>query len=173
MGDLVGKNEEQPDWYEAFGYIPPYDPMCPFSQAITPEEWETFFFEFAKTGVLRRACSTAHISPTAVYYHKRKSPLFALRLTIYKDIGGDALEEEAFRRAVEGVNKDIFWQGGVCGTETVYSDSLLSMLLKGAKPDKYKDRVASENVNLNANVPDNDARAADLRARIASKLLKG
>ena len=162
----------EPNWEDAFGFIPQPDPKCPMNDSITPDEWEKFFFEYAKIGVLRRACKRAGISPTSVYYHQQKNPLFAMRLKIYRDIGGDALEEEAFRRAVEGVKRDIFWQGGVCGTETVYSDSLLAMLLKGSKPEKYKDRVASENVNLNANVPDNDARGVELRARIAAKLLK-
>lgn len=166
------KPKPEPTFDEAFGFIPPHDPKCPFNDSITPEEWEKFFFEFAKTGVLRRACKRAGISPTSVYYHQNKTPLFALRMKIYKDIGGDALEEEAFRRAVKGITKDIYWQGGVCGSEKVYSDSLLAMLLKGAKPEKYKDRVASENVNLNTDVPANDARNADLRARIAAKLLK-
>jgi len=157
---------------DAYSFIPVPPPGKPSPYAVKPEQWNTFFEELAKTGVTAKACRKASISQFTVHYHTYKSPLFALRVKICKEIGAEALEAEAFRRAVKGVKRDIFWQGGVCGTETVYSDMLLTFLLKGAKPEKYKERVASENVNLNTDVKSNDARDAELRARIAQKLLK-
>ena len=38
----------------------------------------------------------------------------------------------------------MFYKGAETGTVRKYSDALLTLLLKGAKPDKYKDRVQSE-----------------------------
>jgi len=56
----------------------------------------------------------------------------------------DDLESAAFTRAVEGVTEDIFWRGEVVGVKTTYSDGLLSMMLQGRRPDKYKQRVSQE-----------------------------
>lgn len=52
-----------------------------------------------------------------------------------------SLELEARRRAVDGVEEDVRFQGRVVGKVKKYSDILLIFLLKGAMPDKYKDRV--------------------------------
>jgi hypothetical protein len=54
---------------------------------------------------------------------------------------GERLEQEARRRAVEGTKKNVYYQGEPCGVNTEYSDTLLIFLLKGAKPEKYAERV--------------------------------
>lgn len=61
-------------------------------------------------------------------------------------MAADLLEEEAFHRAVEGRDVEIYYKGEKVGTKKIYSDRLLAFLLKGAFPDKYKDRVLQENV---------------------------
>src|SRR5215468_7479743 len=53
----------------------------------------------------------------------------------------EILEDEAIRRAVEGVPKGVHYQGQECGTETVYSDGILMFLLRGANPEKYRERT--------------------------------
>lgn len=58
-----------------------------------------------------------------------------------KAIGMDALEDEATRRAFEGIDKPIVHQGVITDTIKEYSDTLAIFLLKGGKPEKYKDRV--------------------------------
>ena len=49
----------------------------------------------------------------------------------------DRLEEEARRRAVDGVVKNVYHFGRVVGHETQHSDRLLIKLLEGARPGKY------------------------------------
>lgn len=61
-----------------------------------------------------------------------------------RKMAGDLLEEEAYRRAVDGTLKPVFYKGKKCGTVREYSDALLTLLLKGAKPDVYKERVENE-----------------------------
>ena len=51
----------------------------------------------------------------------------------------DVLEPEAWRRAAEGVNKGVYYQGDLVATEKVYSDPLLMFLLKANKPKKYRE----------------------------------
>ena len=55
----------------------------------------------------------------------------------------DVLEREAWRRASEGVKQPVFYQGEVCGHVRKYSDVLLIFLLKGARPDKYREQLAT------------------------------
>ena len=61
-------------------------------------------------------------------------------------MAADLLEEEAFRRAVEGDLQVVYYKGEEVGRRRVYSDQLLSLLLKGKKP-QYR-----ENTEINNNV---------------------
>jgi hypothetical protein len=69
----------------------------------------------------------AEMCRQAAYEWRDCDPDFAADWDKAKDRGADALEDIAVRRAAAG-----------------QSDTLLIFLLKGAKPDKYKDRVSSE-----------------------------
>jgi hypothetical protein len=75
------------------------------------------------------------------YVHRRQDPAFAQEweetLQQAMDI---VLEPEAIRRAVEGVEKAVYYQGEPVGTVREYSDTLLIFLLKGWKSDRYKER---------------------------------
>jgi len=48
-----------------------------------------------------------------------------------------ALESEAVRRALEGVEIPVFHQGRECGSTVKHSDQLLMFLLKTLKPERY------------------------------------
>ena len=52
----------------------------------------------------------------------------------------DELEKEARRRAVEGVDEPVYYQGEVVGSIKKFSDVLLIFLIKGARPAKYRER---------------------------------
>jgi hypothetical protein len=61
-------------------------------------------------------------------------------------------EDEAHRRAVDGVEEDVWSPSGKhCGTRIRYSDTLLAMFLKADNPDKFTERheVKSTGVVLN------------------------
>jgi len=47
------------------------------------------------------------------------------------------LEDEMVRRARDGVKKGVYFQGTLCGYETVYSDGLMMMLARAGDP-KYR-----------------------------------
>ncbi len=57
------------------------------------------------------------------------------------DIGADVLEQEARRRAVEGVSEPVYYMGAEVGSVQKYSDTLMCLLLKGHKPQKYRERT--------------------------------
>ena len=52
-------------------------------------------------------------------------------------LGLDALEDEAIRRAREGVVEPVFQAGLHCGNVRKYSDLLLIFLLKSRRPHRY------------------------------------
>jgi hypothetical protein len=101
------------------------------------------------------------------------------------DAGNDVLEDEAFRRACQGVDEPVIAQGrlvknddGSVFTIKKYSDTLMSLLLKGRRGEKYRDRVeqklvgdkdnpiAIENVTARELVT---SRIAGLSARIGTE----
>ena len=58
-----------------------------------------------------------------------------------EEAAADVLEAAARKRAVEGVEDPVFGKdGGIVGSVQRYSDVLLIFLLKGARPEKYRDR---------------------------------
>jgi hypothetical protein len=69
------------------------------------------------------------------------------------EYGSDRLEDEAFRRAHDGVEKPLVSGGklvkdddGVSLRIREYSDTLMCLLLKSRRPEKYRDRVTNEHV---------------------------
>ena len=71
------------------------------------------------------------------------------------------------RRAHSGFDEPVFYKGIETGTVRKYSDTLTIFLLKGFKPDKYKDRVANELSGPNGGAIEiDDSVAADKIAAI-------
>jgi hypothetical protein len=61
----------------------------------------------------------------------KDDPIAASTLTEAEAVGVQGLYSAAVKRAVEGYEEDVYYKGDVCGQKTVYSDSLLTTLLKG------------------------------------------
>ncbi len=74
----------------------------------------------------------------------QEDPEYAAAFTEAQEEAADRLEEEARRRAVEGVDEPVFYKGKKCGAIRRYSDSLLIFLLKGVRPEKFKERSSTE-----------------------------
>jgi hypothetical protein len=68
----------------------------------------------------------------------RDDPEAARRIRAAQQVGYLGLEAEAKRRAVDGVEEDVYYQGEVVGKKRVYSDTLLALMLK-AKAEGFKD----------------------------------
>ena len=88
------------------------------------------------------ACQAAGIARQRVYEWREDDSDFAAEWNVALDEGTDALEDEAKRRAVDGVDEPVFYQGKEIAKVKKYSDTLLMFLLKGRRPDKFKDRIA-------------------------------
>ena len=93
---------------------------------------------FVKYGTISAACKVAGIGRSTWYGIKKEDPQFAADAEHAKHEVADGLEQEAIRRAYDG------------------SDVLLIFLLKGHKPEKFKERHHSEikSENKNAHTPE-------------------
>ena len=75
------------------------------------------------------------------YEERRRNEDFAARWDEAVELGTSALEDEAVRRAMAGVQKSVYYQGEVCGEVTEYSDTLLAMMLKARRRDVFGDKA--------------------------------
>ena len=125
----------------------------PSSNLKLTEPMKQHFIELVKkTGNPVTAAAAVGVTPTTVNKHKSSDSEFADAIELAKAIYLSKVEEELYKRAVTGVEKDIYYQGAVVGKETVKSDKLLELLVQ-AIDKRY---VKSSNVDVNVNVNTSD-----------------
>lgn len=101
------------------------------------------------------ACRQCAVSPVFVSTWMKDDKDVHAAIVEAERVGALALQSEAIRRAVHGVDKGVYFKGERVDTETVYSDGLLQTLLKGRLPETYgKDAeglggVTANNVQIN------------------------
>jgi hypothetical protein len=107
---------------------------------------------FAKRGIVLDGLQAASVSRSAVK-HWRTDDWFSDLEDAAMEEAGDRIEAEVHRRAIDGVDEPIVFQGmptmltdkdsGEQRIFTVkkYSDKLAETLLKGHKGEKYRDKV--------------------------------
>ena len=102
---------------------------------------EAFFRAYEKHGTITHSAREAGIDPSYHYKWLEIDDTYPERFKEAHRRAVDSLEREARRRAIEGVEEPTGWyKGEPGGFVKKYSDTLLIFLLKGALPDKYKDR---------------------------------
>lgn len=127
-----------------------------FGQNNGPRKLELFLNQLSQGASITKAAEAAGISRRILFEWRNIDPDFAVQWVEAADEGVDRLEDEARRRAVDGVEKPVFQGGTLVGTITEYSDSLMALLLRGKRPETYRDNVSiksqSEVVSRNLNV---------------------
>lgn len=114
---------------------------------------------------MSRAAKAIGVARITVYEWRDAFTDFTAAWDRAKQLGIDALEDEAHRRAFEGNEKPVFHQGMECGTVREYSDTLAIFLLKAHKPNKYR-----ENANLHVTGSmDLAQRILDARKRVCKQ----
>ncbi|MGI9068560.1 MAG: hypothetical protein ACR2HX_19430 [Pyrinomonadaceae bacterium] len=102
---------------------------------------KAFLASLAECGNVRAAAQAANVDPKTCYNNRKDDPEFAAEWQAALDLAADVLEEEAWRRAHKGVGEPVFYKGEICGTVQKYSDLLLMFLLKGLRPEKFREKV--------------------------------
>lgn len=109
-----------------------------------------FLAAYAKCGIIAMACRYAEIDRGTYYLWMEHDEEFAARAGLAVAESKDHIEEEALRRATVGHTtvKEVY-EIGADGQPALVrrevsegvSDTMLAMMLNGAKPEKYKARV--------------------------------
>lgn len=108
------------------------------------------------------ACERIGIARRTVTRWKQTDSDFADAFAEAMEDGIDMLEDEALRRAAHGVTREIYHAGEVVGERQEYSDTLLTFLLAGRRPERYRPNQVTVNtqVNLDAVPTDRDVAKA-------------
>lgn len=100
-----------------------------------------FLAVLSQGGSPTKACRAIGIDRKTAYNWRNKDQDFADAWDSALQEGYDLLEDEARRRAVDGVTKSVYFQGVPIDLITEYSDSLLTLLLKGFRSQIFRDKV--------------------------------
>lgn len=119
--------------------------------------------------VLRETCNVsdaaraANIERSTPYKWRDADPDFFAQWVEAEEYAADRLEREAWRRAVEGIDKPVIHLGVITDTFKEYSDRMLEILLKGHRPNKFKERVQNEHTGKDgASLAEEAATAAEM-----------
>jgi hypothetical protein len=129
----------------------------------TQEKREKFLLSLVETGGnVSASCGLAGIKRRTAYDWRGDDPEFAAEWDEAVNVGLDALESEARRRAFEGIQEPVFYKGEICGHIRRYSDSLIMFMLKAYRP-QFRDRVL-----IDVNAVD-----AEIERRLAAMAQRG
>jgi hypothetical protein len=108
---------------------------------LTAARRQLFLKALSETGSVSTAVTVAGTSRTRVYELRKTEPAFARAWNEAEEIAVDRLEEEARRRAVEGVEEPLVSAGRLVRDDSGrpimvgrYSDNLLMALIKAHQP---------------------------------------
>jgi hypothetical protein len=88
-------------------------------------------------GDLFDACRQCAVSPIFVRTWMKDDKEVRAAIVEAERVGALALQSEAIRRAVHGVEKGVYFKGERVDTEMQYSDGLLTTLLKGRMSETF------------------------------------
>src|SRR4051812_19763644 len=108
------------------------------------QQQATFLETLSETANVKVAAAAAGVCRRTVYNWRNADTDFAAAWEEAAKLGTAALEDEAIRRASEGVDEPVYYKGVEVGKVRRYSDTLLIFLMKGRDPEKWKDRVSNE-----------------------------
>lgn len=135
-----------------------------FGEISNPKK-RAYLVALTLTPNLQRASDIAGISSMTGYLWRTKAAeteedeAFQDAVDIARSIAVERAESEAWRRAIEGIEKPIFGSlgsdpntgkslgTGQIGSVTEYSDNLTMFMLKGHRPEKYRERFEHSGPN--------------------------
>ncbi len=146
-------------------------------------DWaDAFLKALEESGVIAAACRAANVSRVSVWERRKNDADFKLRFESSLTAGALLLEEEAVRRARDGVRRIKFNpktnepykdpETGKPYVEHEYSDGILLALLKRHFP-QYHDKPSEVNVQTNLHNHISVERQKELQARHAAALARG
>ena len=95
----------------------------------------TFIEAVRRTGLVAKSAKAAGTNSRRIKTECEQDKEFEQELQESLVIYAETVQEELHRRAVDGVEEDVYFQGAVCGTKINYSDALLTTLVKAKSPE--------------------------------------
>jgi len=124
---------------------------------FTDDRKEEFLNFLRKNGNITISAHNVGVCYGTIKLHQRNSPEFdeAVEQAILESVG--YAESEIQRRAFEGVEKGVYYQGKKVGTEKQYSDTLALRWLEAYNPSRWSPR-SSVDVNSKVEINSSDAK---------------
>lgn len=107
----------------------------------TPKKEAAFLEALTKGLSITAAAKDADIGRRTAYEWRDDDDLFRQAWDDAVEAGTDLLEDEAKRRAANGIDEPVFYKGDVCGHVRKYSDTLMIFMLKARRPLKYRENL--------------------------------
>lgn len=107
---------------------------------------QQFLEHYQRTARLDLSTKAVGILYHQPYYWARTDEAFAEDWKHARKVAAQLLEDAATLRAKDGVLKPVYWKGMLVGMEREYSDGLVQFLLKGLKPEVYRENATIEHV---------------------------
>jgi hypothetical protein len=133
--------------------------LIPFKKIQNPKH-RAYLIALSMTPNLEKAAKIAGISSAAGYMYRRDGDAdFQECLALAREVALERAESEAWRRAIDGCVEPVFGSlgsdpntgkslgTGQIGTKLNHSDNLLMFMLKGHRPDKYRERFEHSGPN--------------------------
>lgn len=98
-----------------------------------------FLNALLKTGLRNKAAEISGVTRQSHYLWLKTDDEYVAAYEKVSTMLINNLEDAAYERAVNGVERKIYYKGKEIGTQKEYSDTLLALLLKANMPDKYKE----------------------------------
>jgi hypothetical protein len=140
-----------------------------------------FLEAYAQIGGVTEAAAIAGIN-RRTHYRKLNDPTYRAIFQETEEQAAQALEDEAVRRAKDGVRRPVMYQGAPVkiGRRTLYhveySDQLLMVLLKRFRPQLYREYITPEHtarVDIAERLLAARRRLIEMRAKDAIELAAG
>mgnify|MGYP001615427103 CR=1 len=105
---------------------------------VLKEQRSKFLDSLRDTAYINASAQAVGLTRRTIYNWREKDKEFAREMDLVLKEAAGTLEDEAVRRARDGIEKDIYYKGEKIGVTKEYSDLLLMFLLNGNLPEKYK-----------------------------------
>jgi hypothetical protein len=146
-------------------------------QAITPSQQDLFLQAYRTHGLFTKAAQAAGVTKGQIekYCQAQTADAEQFQINVQEAAAqwADMIEAEITRRAITGIDKDIYYKGEWIATEKQYSDTLLLKLAEVRNPDfaKAKDVTPPAiTIQINTFQPDAPALVVDTTATYISDL---
>lgn len=158
--DIIDLTPRIPDDYNPADYRWVPVRRRPRHDGWTEEKQRRFIEVLADTGQVALAAREVGMTRETAYRLRRSAhgAAFARAWDAARHHAGSLLEDVAFERAIEGVERNVYdGNGEVVATRHVYNDRLLTFLLSALKPERYAQRAPSRLTAARVDTASSDA----------------